>query len=159
MHFAGYVKRSVLLDLAWFQCDDCDAEAGILRDVKEIEFRGVASPADSRERTPQRPIGRLFLRDSKAPSRTRALDPDKVPACLANHGFEYQRGDLFHQRPFVANGFLERIQTIRQDAPLAQVDGMQFHACAPFDAWGPLTMPEEGTTKTGTAFGSPIAEG
>ena len=135
MPLVGNVQRSVLLDMAGLQCDFCDVEAWILRDLNRIKLGGVESPRDSLQRTRQSSLGRLFRRQPQASSRA-ALHPHKVPARLADHCIENRRRDLFHKRPVVAEVLPERIQTIRKDAPLAQENRMRLHACALLDTVG-----------------------
>jgi hypothetical protein len=64
-----------------------------------------------------------------------------MPSRLTNDGIEDRCGDILNHRPVIANKLLERFQMIRQNAILAQEDGMRPHACALFDvasAWGLL---------------------
>jgi hypothetical protein len=126
----GNVQRRVLLDLAGLQCDLRDVEAGILRDLNRLQLGGVESPRDSLKRARQSSIGRVFLRQPKPPSRTGALHPHEMPSCLANHPIENRCRHLLHERPVIANGLPERLQTIRKHAPIAQENGMQLHVCA-----------------------------
>lgn len=91
MPLVGNVQRSVLLDMAELQCDFCDVEAWILRDLNRIKLGGVESPRASLQRTRQSSLGHLFRRQPQASSRAGALHPHKVPARLADHRIENRR--------------------------------------------------------------------
>ncbi|MGB6690846.1 MAG: hypothetical protein WBE76_23680 [Terracidiphilus sp.] len=124
MHLAGNVERSLLLDLARLQCDVCNVETWIFRDLNEFKLRAVESSSDSPKRTRQSSLGRLFLRSPQALSGAGTLYAHEVPARLADHGVENRRKDRLHKRPIVPDSRLQRIQAIRQDAPLAEKNGM-----------------------------------
>jgi len=53
-----------------------------------------------------------------------------MPAGLANHAVENQRGNLFNNRPLMANWLLHAgIQAVRQHASAAQQDRVHHHGC------------------------------
>jgi len=128
--FVDVIQRSVFLNLAGLQCDVCDAESWVLCDANGIELRGIESTCYASQRANQCSMGRRILSYPKTSTRRGTQDPHEVPTRLANHGIEDRRRDLFHAHPTVADGLPERIQTLRQDALVAQEDGMRLQACA-----------------------------
>jgi hypothetical protein len=158
MPHIGNVERSVFLNPARLQCDRCDMEPWVSSDANGIELRGVTSLRDSCKCARQTIPGRRFLGLSKASSRAGTLNPHEVPARMADHGIENRRRNLLYKRPFVAYRFPERIQPIGQDAPLAQENGVAFHACALLDASGASTLPEPDLTKIGAPSSRPLKE-
>ncbi len=68
-----------------------------------------------------------------------------MPTRLANHRVENWLEDFFHSHPVIADGGPQRIQTIRQDAILAQENGMKLHACALLEVTGATTWLESDT--------------
>jgi hypothetical protein len=150
----GNVERSVLPDVPWLQCDVDNVEARILRNLNGIKLGRVKSLRDSLQRTSQSSISCLFPRGPDASSRAGALHPHEVPACLTDHGIEYRRRDRFYQRPVVGYGLLEGIEAIREDAPLAEKNGMELHARALFDAAG-AALPAEPVKGSVDARGLP----
>jgi len=158
MPHIGNVERSVFLDPARLQRDSCDMEPQVFSNENGIELRCVTSLRDSRECARQTFPGRRFLGRSKTSSRAGTLNPHEVPARMADHGIENRRRNLLYKRPFVAYRFPERIQPIGQDAPLAQENGVAFHACALLDASGASTLPEPDLTKIGAPSSRPLKE-
>jgi hypothetical protein len=135
-NLGGNVERSSLLDLARLQCDFCKVESGTLRHLNEFKLCAVASSSQSPKRTLQGSLDGEFLRSPKAHSQAGTLYPHEVPARLADHRVEYRRKDRFDEEPGLSDGFLERIQAIRQDAPFAEKNRMQLHFVAPLEGAG-----------------------
>ncbi len=133
--FRNFQPR-VLLDRAGLQCEVGGVEAENLFGPNGNQLGGVESPRHSPQGTRQRSPGRILFRQPKASSRAGAGHPLEVPAHLANHRIENRRCDLFHKSPVFSNRLPERIQAIRQDALLAQENGMRLHACALLDTVG-----------------------
>lgn len=122
MPVRGDFQRSELLDLTGLQCGASDVEAGILHSLNGNKFSGVVLPRHSLQASRQRSSYRTFLGQPKASSAIGAKHAQEVPAHLANHRIQDRRRDLFHKLPVVSDGLREGIQTIREDAVLAQED-------------------------------------
>lgn len=152
------VQGSLLLNLAWLQRDRCHMEAWIIGYLHRIEFRCIEPPCDSIERMGQCASRRTFTGAAKA-SDTGILNPHEVPSGLANHGIEDRSREILDKHPVRADRLLERVQAIRQFTSLAQIDGVQPHACALLDAAGTRTGRKPGSLASGAIFCSAKPDG
>ena len=108
-----------MLELAGPDVDLRNVEAGILCYSNRIQFGSVESLGNSLERMGQSSGGYALPSFPEASSGTGTMDPNKVPSRLANHRIEDWRSEIFDNRPVSANGLLERIKSIWEDAALA----------------------------------------
>lgn len=132
MPFCGNFQRSELLDLARLQSDRSDVKARVSRDFDGDKLGGIVLLRQMPEGARQCSLGCVCFSYSKAFSAIGAKHAQEVPAHAANHGIKNRCGDLCHKRPVFGNSIPDRIQTLRQNAPLAQKDGTRVQACARF---------------------------
>jgi len=128
MLLVGNAKQGVLLNLAGLNRNFCNVKTWIFCDLNGVKFRSVALTADFPKRAPQRSMGCIVSRYTKASPGAGAMHTDKVPSGMSDHRIEDRCPDLFDMRPTLAERFSERIQTIGEDATTAQVYRMQFHS-------------------------------
>jgi hypothetical protein len=150
MPIRGNFERSELLDLARLQSDGGEVKARISPGLNGNKLCRVVLPRYAVEGACQRSLSRIGLLYPKALSAKGTKHTEKVPAHAANHRVKNRRRDLRDMRPVFADRIADRIQAIRQNASLAQKDGVGLQACALFEAesaWGRL----------GTATGRPGA--
>lgn len=111
-----------LLDLARLHGYTGKVKAQYFFALNVNQLCGIESSRHSIQSAHQGTLGRVFLIEPVAFSAAGPVHPLEVPSLLANHRIENRRGNLFHQCPAFPDRLPERIQTIGQDAIVAQED-------------------------------------
>jgi hypothetical protein len=150
----GAAQGSLLLNLAWLQRDRCHMEAWIFGYLHRIKFCCIEPPRDSIERVGECASRRTFTGAAKASADARILNPHEVPSGLANHGIEDWSRDILDMHPVCVHRFLKRVETVRQFTSLAQIDGVQSHACTLLEAAGTSTGRKPESLANGALSGS-----
>lgn len=153
MPIRGNLQRSELLDMARLQHDGGDIKARISPGLNGNELSRVVLPGYSFESACQCSLRRIGFLYPKALSAKGTKHTEEVPAHTANHGVKNRRRDLCDKRPVFANRILDRIQTIRQNASLAQKNGVRFQARAVLESVTALGRMETATGRPGVTEG------
>ena len=124
------IRQGLFLDLPGLECNGCDVEAKVFRELNRIEFGRVESPSDSLKRTRQRIGCGAVARGAEAPADTGIGNPHEAPSSLADHGVENLRREILNPGPVRANRLLQRIQPVGKDTSLAKKNGVQSQDCS-----------------------------